>query len=187
MKIGVLGNGRFAREIGLYARRWGYEVVHFFDGTIAGSKVVDGLPYCIGVGSPQTKRLILEQSQCKNFISVFCPDAIYEPATVEIGKGCVVCPGVVLTHSIVLGNFVTLNQNCTIGHDCRLGNLVNVAPGANISGNVTIGDGCDIGTNSAIREKTIIADDITLGLNAGVVGNLVEHGVYVGTPARRIK
>jgi len=185
-EIGILGAGRFAHEIALYAARLGYKAVHFFDGTVAGAQIVQGLPYCMGVGSPKVKNLILEQSGCKDFVSIYDPEAIYGD-DVQIGKGCVICPGVVLTINIQLGDFVTLNQHCTIGHDCILGDLTNVAPGANLSGNVTIGKACDIGTNAAVREKLSICDDVTLGLNCGVVSSISDSGTYIGTPARMSK
>ena len=38
-----------------------------------------------------------------------------------------------------------------------------------------------------IREKISICDDVIIGLNSGVVGDIVESGVYVGTPAKKIK
>ena len=150
-EIGILGTGRFAHEIEFYAKRLGYKVVQFFDGTVAGAKILKDVPYCIGVGSPRVKRLILEQSGCRDFVSIYDPDSVYG-ADVVVGNGCVICPGVFLTINVVLGNFVTLNINCTIGHDCTIGNFTNVAPGANLSGNLIIGDGCDIGTNASIRE-----------------------------------
>ena len=184
--IGILGAGRFANEIAFYAGRLGYKVVHFFDGTVDEAKIVPDLPYCIGVGSPRVKRLILAQSHCERFVSIFDPEAIYG-SDVVIGKGCVICPGVILTVNIALGDFVTINQNATIGHDCRIGSFSNVAPGANISGNVTIGEGCDIGTNASIREKMSLCDDVRLGLNCGVVKNILEPGTYIGTPTRRMK
>ena len=185
VEIGVLGAGRFAKEVALYAARLGIEVVHFFDGTVPGAKLEKRLPYCIGVGSPETKRLVLEQSGCELFFSVFDPDCLYDRSDV-VGRGCVIAPGVVLTTNVVLGDFVTLNQNCTVGHDCRLGRFVNVAPGANVSGNVVMGEGCDVGTNAAIREKLTLCANVRLGLNCGVVADIFEPGTYVGTPARML-
>lgn len=184
--IGVLGAGRFAQEIELYARRLGIKVIHFFDGTNPNSRILKNLCYCMGVGSPMVKNKIIEQSGCNDFISIYDVANIYG-LDVEIGKGCVICPGVYLTANVKLGNFVTLNINSTIGHDSVLGDFTNVAPGASVSGNVVIGKNCDIGTNAAIRQKVTICDDVILGLNCGVVKDITEPGTYVGTPARKIK
>lgn len=183
--IGILGAGRFAKEIEVMAKRFGLKVVDFFDGTKRDAKILQDVPYCIGVGYPQVKRLILKQSGCTNFISIYDPDIIHDG--IVVGKGCVISQGVFLTVNVILGDFVTLGINCTIGHDCRIGNLSTVSPGANVSGNINIGEGCFIGTGAAIREKLSICDDVTLGLNSAVVKNIGESGVYVGVPARKIK
>jgi UDP-3-O-[3-hydroxymyristoyl] glucosamine N-acyltransferase len=60
-------------------------------------------------------------------------------------------------------------------------------PGSIISGNCKIGDSVYLGSNSSVREKTKITDDIIVGLNSGVVKNITESGTYVGVPAKRIK
>jgi UDP-3-O-[3-hydroxymyristoyl] glucosamine N-acyltransferase len=56
-----------------------------------------------------------------------------------------------------------------------------------VSGNCTIGNRVYLGTNSSIREKIEICDDVTIGLNSGVVKNIKESGVYVGSPSKKIK
>jgi serine acetyltransferase len=60
-------------------------------------------------------------------------------------------------------------------------------PGAIVSGDCNISDNVYVGTNSSIREKISICDDVIIGLNSGVVSDIVESGVYVGTPAKKIK
>jgi len=35
--------------------------------------------------------------------------------------------------------------------------------------------------------KTTICDNVTIGLNSGVVKDINEKGVYVGLPVRKIK
>ena len=60
-------------------------------------------------------------------------------------------------------------------------------PGAIVSGNVTIYDLVYIGNNSSIREKLSIHSLSTIGMNSAVVKNIIEPGVYVGCPAKKIK
>jgi serine acetyltransferase len=50
-----------------------------------------------------------------------------------------------------------------------------------------VGKGVYLGTKSCIREKISICDNVILGMNAGVVSDIQESGVYVGTPAKKIK
>jgi UDP-3-O-[3-hydroxymyristoyl] glucosamine N-acyltransferase len=68
-----------------------------------------------------------------------------------------------------------------------IGNYFSVMPNSVISGNVIIYDCVYIGNNSSIKEKTLIHSLITIGLNTGVVKNIEEPGIYVGTPAKKIK
>ena len=64
---------------------------------------------------------------------------------------------------------------------------VHVAPGATISGGVTIGHFSMIGVGATIIEGKKIAASCLVGAGATVVRDLTEPGVYVGSPARRIK
>jgi acetyltransferase-like isoleucine patch superfamily enzyme len=103
-----------------------------------------------------------------------------------IGKGSVICSGVIMTSNIKIGDFSHLNLNTTIGHDTITGSYFTTAPGTNISGSCVIGDSVYCGTNSAIREKVTICDNVVLGLNAGVVKDITVSGVYTGTPCKKM-
>jgi UDP-3-O-[3-hydroxymyristoyl] glucosamine N-acyltransferase len=61
------------------------------------------------------------------------------------------------------------------------------SPGSIISGNCNIGKHVYFGTNSSVREKIKICDNVTIGLNSGVVKDIKDEGIYVGTPAKKIK
>jgi UDP-3-O-[3-hydroxymyristoyl] glucosamine N-acyltransferase len=60
-------------------------------------------------------------------------------------------------------------------------------PGVIVSGNVTIQDLVYVGTNSSIREKITICDNVIIGMNSGVVKDINKSGTYVGTPLIKIK
>jgi sugar O-acyltransferase (sialic acid O-acetyltransferase NeuD family) len=138
----------------------------------------------IAVGNPVDKKALLaklpENTQFWNYIS---PRAYVN--NLKMGMGNFICAGVIITTNVTIGNHVHLNLQTTIGHDSVIGDFVTTAPSVNISGNVTIGNGVYLGTKSCIREKISICDDVVLGLNAGVVSDIEEIGVYVGTPAKK--
>jgi sugar O-acyltransferase (sialic acid O-acetyltransferase NeuD family) len=140
----------------------------------------------IAVGNPADKIKLLgklpENTKFWNYIS---PNAYVNNLT--LGTGNFICAGVIITTNVKIGNHVHLNLQTTIGHDSVLGDFVTTAPSVNISGNVTIGKGVYLGTKSCIREKISICDNVVLGMNAGVVSDIEESGVYVGTPAKKIK
>jgi sugar O-acyltransferase (sialic acid O-acetyltransferase NeuD family) len=106
---------------------------------------------------------------------------------VEIGEGSIICAGTIITTNCKIGKHAHLNLITTIGHDNIIGDYFTTAPGTQISGNCTIGDRVYFGTRSCNRQKTKICSDVTIGLNSGVLTDITEPGVYVGTPAKKIK
>jgi sugar O-acyltransferase (sialic acid O-acetyltransferase NeuD family) len=105
---------------------------------------------------------------------------------IHIGEGSVVCAGSIITTNCKLGKHTHLNLQSTIGHDCIIGDFFTTAPGVKISGNCIIGNKVYFGTNASIRQKINICDNVTIGLNGGVVKNIEEPGIYVGVPAKKL-
>lgn len=106
---------------------------------------------------------------------------------IEIGEGSFICANCVLTTNIKIGKHAHLNLLSTIGHDVTIGDFFTTAPGAKISGNCNIGDRVYIGTNACTRQKVNICNDVTIGLMSGVVKDIIEPGIYVGSPTRKLK
>ena len=105
----------------------------------------------------------------------------------KIDSNTIICPHTTVTSNVTIGKGCTIHYNCTIGHDTVIGDFVTIMPGANISGNVTLGNKVTVGCNTCIREKITIADNVFIGMGAVVVKDILEAGVYVGNPARRLK
>lgn len=142
----------------------------------------------IAIGDPvdrfeMSKRL---PSQTKYFTFIH-PSVHILADDVQIGEGSIICAGCILTTNILIGAHSHLNLQTTVGHDCRIGEFFTTAPGAKISGNCDIGDRVYVGTNASIRQKIKICSNVTIGLNAGVVKDICEPGVYVGSPSKKIK
>jgi sugar O-acyltransferase (sialic acid O-acetyltransferase NeuD family) len=140
----------------------------------------------IAVGNPADKmKLLSKLPENTSFWNYISPNAYVN--NLSLGVGNFICAGVIITTDVKIGNHVHLNLQTTVGHDSVLGDFVTTAPSVNISGNVTVGKGVYLGTKSCIREKISICDNVILGMNAGVVSDIQESGVYVGTPAKKIK
>ena len=142
----------------------------------------------IAVGDPKIRFDISQRlpKETKYFTFIH-PSAQILGNDVKIGKGSIICAGCILTTNIVIGDHAHLNLQTTIGHDCEIGNYFTTAPGAKISGNCKIYDCVYIGTNASIKEKIFIHSFATVGLNAGVVKHIEDSGIYIGTPAKKIK
>ena len=106
---------------------------------------------------------------------------------VHVGEGTIICAGTIITVDVKIGNHVIINLDCTLGHDDVLSDYVTVYPSVNISGCCTIGQCVELGTGMQIIQGISITDDSIVGAGACVVKDIEEAGVYVGTPAKKIK
>jgi len=105
---------------------------------------------------------------------------------IVIGLGSIICANCIITTNVKLGRHTHLNLSSTIGHDCLIGDFFTTAPGVKISGKCNIGNRVYFGTNSSIREKITVCNDVTVGLNSGVVKNIIETGTYGGVPVKKL-
>ena len=106
---------------------------------------------------------------------------------VEFGKGVMVAANATINPCCLIGNGVICNTSCSIDHECFIGDFSHVAPGGVLCGNVTIGKNCFIGANATIIPGKKINDRITVGAGSVVTSDLIEPGLYVGSPAKLIK
>ncbi len=120
------------------------------------------------------------------FPNVISPNAIVNEG-VTIESGVVIMDGAIINTGAKLGIGVIANTHATIEHGVTLEDWVHVAPGATISGDVTVGRYSLIGAGATVIEGKTIAPEIIVGAGATVVEDLVEPGIYVGTPARRLR
>jgi sugar O-acyltransferase (sialic acid O-acetyltransferase NeuD family) len=118
--------------------------------------------------------------------AIISPNAVVNEE-VAIGDAVVVMDGAVINPGATVGIGVIVNTHSTVEHDVTLGDWVHVAPGATISGGVTVGSRSMIGAGATIIEGRTIAADTIIGAGSTVIRDILEPGVYVGTPARRIK
>lgn len=105
---------------------------------------------------------------------------------VTIGDGSFIGANSIITTNVVIGKHALLNRSNHIGHDTEAGICLSMMPGSIISGNCKLGDSVYVGTNASIKQGIKITNSVTIGLNAGVVKNINEPGVYVGTPSKKL-
>jgi len=141
----------------------------------------------IAIGDGKARKEIVNRLPKETkYFSYIHPSAEILGNDVEIGEGSIVCAGAIVTTNCIIGKHTHLNLHTTIGHDNRIGDFFTTAPGAKISGNCNIGECVYFGTNASVRQKITICDNVTIGLNAGVVKNINEPGTYVGVPAKKL-
>ena len=199
MNKGIVGAGGFGREIYWSMDSWDRVGTVFFvddeyyngeDDLIKPMSHFNPTEYelIIGIADPKTRERIVNglPKETIFFTHINKTAQIHDPS-VKIGEGSVICAGTIITTNVVIGKHSQLNLLTTIGHDNIIGDYFTTAPGVQISGNCVIGDRVYFGTRSCNKQKTNICDDVIIGLNSGVIHDIVESGIYIGTPTRKIK
>lgn len=114
-------------------------------------------------------------------------------AKAHCGHGSTIAPGCFAGNychigpEAVIGLGTILNTGSIVEHEVRLGAFCHIGPNAAISGRCWIGDLVFIGVGATVKDHVSICSGVTIGAGATVVRDIIEPGVYVGTPARRIK
>jgi UDP-perosamine 4-acetyltransferase len=140
----------------------------------------------VGLGTRRHELWSRLQSPRILFPLIVSPDAIVNEG-VSGAEGALVMDGAVIHSGATIGRGVIVNTNSTIEHDVVLGDWVHVAPGATISGDVAVGRFSMIGAGATVIQGIKIEAGCMVGAGATVLHDLTESGVYVGTPARRVK
>jgi UDP-perosamine 4-acetyltransferase len=140
----------------------------------------------VGLGETRLQLWKELQQYSLSFPLIVSPDAIVNEG-VSGGEAAVVMDGAVINTETHLGRGTIVNTNSTVEHDVSLADWVHVAPGATISGGVTVGCFSMIGAGATVIEGIKIAAGCMVGAGSTVVHDLTEPGIYVGSPARRIR
>lgn len=193
LNVGLIGRGGFAREV-FSSMNHKPVLLSDTDGslqTYLHQKIDTKYLLCVG---NSTNRQSLFHNLKKldlsigDYLDVHLANSVkvLEKETVSFGKGSILCDGSILTCQIKMGIMSIVNLNCTIGHDVEIGDFFTSFPGVHVSGNCKIGNNVMIGSNSVIREKITIGDNIMIGMGSVVTKDLLEPGVYVGNPCRKL-
>ena len=191
----LIGNGGHAREVQV---QMGIELFRFVsdeywkeddDKLLPLSKFdADKYVVMIVVANSKDREDILKKLPIDTqYFTFIHPTAQLMSEDVIIGEGSFIGANSIITCNVKIGKHAILNRGVHIGHDCRIGDYFSAMPGSIVSGNVTLGNKVYLGTNSSIREKLNICDDVTIGLNTGIIKDIKESGVYVGYPIKKVK
>jgi sugar O-acyltransferase (sialic acid O-acetyltransferase NeuD family) len=199
MNKAIIGNGGLGREIfHSMSKEEQSGIIFFVEDHFYSESKYKTLPLSkfdekkyeiiVAIGDSKVRENIVNKlPKNTKYFTFIHPSAQIHSDDVEIGEGSVICAGSILTTNIKIGKHSQLDRNTNIGHDCIIGDFFRTSPGSIISGNCNIGKHVYFGTNSSVREKIKICDNVTIGLNSGVVKDINEEGIYVGTPSKKIK
>lgn len=209
--IAIFGVGGFGREVLALIKDINkvaptYNIIGFFDDGYEKGVMVNGYPnlgksedlnkwetpisLAVSIGNPVIKKRILDKitNPLVDYPTLIHPLAwIGDKEFVEIGKGCIICAGTLITTNIKIEDFAILNLGCTVGHDSIIKKYSAFMPSVNISGEVTIGEGVYVGTGAKIINQLNIGNYTIVGAGAVVSKTLPAKCTAVGVPARVIK
>ena len=192
MKLALFGYGGHAREAACQIEQ---EVTFFVD-----DKYSNDIAKPISEFNPEEYMMIVAVADSKDradivaklpketkYFTFIHPSVHIMDDNIQVGVGSFIGANSILTTNIKLGNHALLNRGNHIGHDSVAGNFFSMMPCAVIGGNVTLGDNVYLGSCSNVREKINVNSNVLIGMNAAVVKDITEPGVYVGTPTKKIK
>ena len=191
MKKALVGYGGHAREVMI---QMGEKLTCFVD-----DKYVNEYTKPISEFNPEEYVIMVAVADSKDrfdivqklpketqYFTYIHPTVLILDDNIELGEGSFIGAYSILTTNIKIGKHALLNRGNHIGHDCQIGDYFSAMPNAVVGGNVTIGDKVYMGSCSNIREKINISNNITIGMNAAVVKNLIDEHIYIGVPAKKL-
>ena len=210
-KIVIIGSGGFAKEVAFLIedinkqnQEWNF--LGYIDqsadiGSFNGKyrvfqkdewlENVDFEVYVVfGIGNPQLiskihKKLVANQNI--KYPNLVHPNVVGDWERIKKGVGNIITAGNIFTTDIEFGSFNVFNLDCTIGHDTIIGSYNIFNPSVNLSGGLDIGDECLIGTGAQILQYKKIVSQTIVGAGAVVTKDILEPGIYVGSPAKKLE
>lgn len=209
IKLAIIGSGDLAKLIIHHATESRhFEVIGIFDDFANDGEVINNIkvigsikdivPFyeknlfeqlIVGVGYSRIhyrEHIFNAFSSDIKFANIIHNSCIIDP-TVIIGQGVFLLPACVIDCGVVIEDNVLLNVGCTIAHDSIIKAHSFLGPRVSIAGFTTIGMGCTLGINTTIIDNINIVSGTKTGAGAVVIDDIIEKGVYIGVPAKKIK
>jgi sugar O-acyltransferase (sialic acid O-acetyltransferase NeuD family) len=197
-KLGLIGRGGFIKEVFYSINKKStfqpYILTDVDDSLQKFIKQQDkNTKYLLCIGNPNDRENMYNNFKKYNiniedYLEYYISNnaELLDDNSISIGKGSIICSGSILTCNVKIGKMSHVNLNSTIGHDVNIGDFFTCSPGVNISGNCNIGNNVLIGSNSVIKERINIGNNVIIGMGSVVTKNLVEPGIYVGNPCKKL-
>ena len=196
MILGAGGHGRVVAEIAQLSGK--YTDIAFLDDKVPEAsfpypyigkceEFVDYLTdydFFIAIGNAAIRRrLQIEVEEAGGRIITLIHPAAIISKDVTIGKGTVIMAGAIVNTGAKIGNGVILNTASSVDHDCIVEDFCHVSVGAHLCGTVHLGAGTWVAAGATVINNVTICSDCLIGAGATVTHDLLNAGIYKGTPA----
>lgn len=204
MKIAIIGCGGHARSVAdiILDNNSKAELTFFDEMANSGETIMGGCYVCspdsfkmneydevvlaIGDNKKRSKwidKLNLSDYKCANVVS----NCAYVSERANVGNGTVVLDSAHIGPEASIGNYSIINTSAVVEHECKVGDFSHISVNTAVCGRSQVGDYCFIGAGATIIDKIKICNNVIIGAGATVVSDINHSGVYVGTPARKVK
>lgn len=121
-----------------------------------------------------------------NFETYVSPHALVWDLA-AVGKNCFVQEFNNIQYGTMIGDGCTFWAGNHIGHHGTIKPYATFTSHVTLSGRCHVGSGTYFGVNATIRDGLTIGDDIFVGQGSNITRSLEQPGVYVGSPASRLR
>ncbi|MEC3884065.1 acetyltransferase [Halobacillus sp. HZG1] len=198
--IGASGHGKVVADVALKMNKWqeisfldndksiessmGIRVIGTSDNVEEYIKQYDIL---VGIGDNTIRQKIHKEIEKlgATIPVIVHPDAVIGEK-VKFGCGTVVMAGAIVNCCTKIGRACIINTGSTIDHDSFIEDFVHISPGVHIAGTVRVGKGSWLGIGSVVSNNIKLSKGCKIGAGAVVVNNILQPGVYVGIPAKKL-
>lgn len=204
MKIAFIGSSDLATLAAHHAEQIGYEIVGYFDdfkpvGVTENDLLIlgklddisnqfregefDGVFIAIGYNFMDFRKSVYDRMVNSNIpILSIISKGTFVDASVEIGNGCFLLPGVTIDAHTKLNNNIVLNTGATVAHDCIVNDHSFLGPGVKLAGFVNVGEQSFIGIGSVLIDNLTICPKTQTGGGTVLIKSTEKPGLYVGVP-----
>lgn len=151
------------------------------------SGAFDCLMIGVGYNHPEFRKKCFDAFFNNIPFATLIHSSCYVDASARVAEGAFLLPGCVLDSGVVIEENALLNTGCTVAHDTVIGRHSFLGPGVILAGFITIGEGCFIGVGTTVIDNISIAPQVQTGGGAVVTRDLLEAGLYIGIPAKKIR
>lgn len=195
----VFGFGGHARSVGDIALAAGFQKLVFIDAAVRQGESFGEFPALATLPDELEAGWVAfpalgdghRRRELYNAISLLQP-ALIAP-TASIGRFSEIADAVLVAQQAHVGPLVQLecgvivNSGAVVDHETRVGAFSHIAVNATVAGRCRIGANVFVGAGATLIDGIRIVDGVTVGAGATVTGDIVEPGVYVGSPARLVR
>ncbi len=143
----------------------------------------DAVVLALGDNSLRKKVFTRLEASGEDFVTAVHPRAVVSPE-VSLGRGCMICAGVVVNTGTRIGDNTFLNTYASVDHHNDIGDHAHIAPGVTLGGEVVVGDEALIGIGATVMPRVTVHERSVVGAGAVVCGDIPAGARVFGVPAK---